>query len=220
MKKRMLTTLAILVLGSVSALWSTGQARQRDYNDNYYNYHYGRHQGYRLSNYNRVVVPAGTAMNVRLDTKISTDETQSGETWSGTVTQSVIADNRVVIPAGTPVEGVVTSSVQGTHNNRPSLELAVRRASVDGRMSSVNAVTEPIVAGSDRAKKIGVIAGGAAAGALLGHAIAKGSHGALIGGVLGGAAGYGLSRNALRTMQLKPGTLLTFTTRSDVLAYR
>src|SRR5580765_4620669 len=84
MKQRMFTTLAILVLGSVSALWSTGQARQRDYNENNYNDHYGRHQGYRSSNYNRVVIPAGTAMNVRLDTKISTDETQSGETWSGT----------------------------------------------------------------------------------------------------------------------------------------
>ena len=87
-------------------------------------------------------------------------------------------------------------------------------------MASMNAVTEPIVAGSNRAKKIGIVAGSAAAGALLGHAVARGSHGALIGGVLGGAAGYGLSRNALRTMQLKPGTVLTFTTRSDVLAYR
>jgi hypothetical protein len=212
MNKRLLTTLAILVLGSVSALWSTGEARDR----------YGRYQGYRSSSYygNRVVIPAGTAMNVRLDSKISTDETQSGDTWSGTVTQSVIADNRVVIPAGTAVEGVVTSSVQGTHNNRPSVELAIRRASVDGSMRSMNAVTEPIVAGSNRAKKLGVVAGGAAVGALLGHAVAKGSHGALIGGVLGGAAGYGLSRNALRTMQLKPGTVLTFTTRSDVLAYR
>ena len=159
-------------------------------------------------------------MNVRLDTQVSTENAQSGDTWSGTVSQSVIAGNRVVIPAGTPVEGVVTSSTQGTHDNRPEMSLAIRGVTVDGRTQAVNAVTEPIVAGSNRAKKLGVIAGGAAAGALLGHAVARGEHGTLIGGILGGAAGYGLSRHALRTMQLKPGTVLTFTTRGDVLAYR
>ena len=91
---------------------------------------------------------------------------------------------------------------------------------MDGRSLRVSGETEPIVAGSNRARKIGAIAGGAAAGALLGHAVARGEHGTLIGGILGGAAGYGLSRHALRTMQLKPGTVLTFTTRGDVLAYR
>jgi hypothetical protein len=48
---------------------------------------------------------------------------------------------------------------------------------------------------------------------------AKGSHGTLIGGIPGGG-GYGPIAECARTMQLKPGTVLTFTTRSDVLAYR
>ena len=210
MRKQMLATVAILALSSVCAMWSTGEARDR----------YGRYQGYRSGYQSRVLIPAGTSFNVRLDSKVSTENDQSGDTWTGTVSQSVIADNRVVIPAGTPVEGVVTSSQQGTHSTRPSMQLAVSRVTVDGRSQTVNADTEPIVAGSNRAKKLGVIAGGAAVGALLGHTVAKDSHGTLIGGVLGGAAGYGLSRHALRTMQLKPGTVLTFTTRSDVLAYR
>lgn len=213
MKKQMLATVAILALSSVCTMWSTGEAQNR----------YGRHnryQGYRSGYESRVLIPAGTSFNVRLDSQVSTENGQQGDSWTGTVSQSVIADNRVVIPAGTPVEGVVTSSQQGTHSTRPSMQLAVSRVTVDGRSQTVNADTEPIVAGSNRAKKLGVIAGGAAVGALLGHAVAKDSHGTLIGGVLGGAAGYGLSRHAMRTMQLKPGTVLTFTTRSDVLAYR
>jgi hypothetical protein len=221
MKKQTLATIAILALGLVCAMWSTGEARYR-YGRNYNNQYdqYGRYQSYRSSYQGRVLIPAGTSMNVRLDTQVSTENAQSGDTWSGTVSQSVIAGNRVVIPAGTPVEGVVTSSTQGTHDNRPELSLAIRRVTVDGRTQAMNADTQPIVAGSNRAKKLGVIAGGAAAGALLGHAVARGEHGTLIGGILGGAAGYGLSRHALRTMQLKPGTVLTFTTRGDVLAYR
>jgi hypothetical protein len=209
MKVRMLAATAILALGSVCSLWNTSEARSYRYRT------YG-------STYNssRIVIPAGTSFNVRLDSKISTEDAQRGDTWTGTVTQSVIAGNRVVIPAGTPVEGVVTSAAQGTHNSRPQLGLAVRRVNVDGGSRVMNADTEPIVAGSNRAKKIGAIAGGAAVGALLGHTIAKDKHGTLIGGLLGGAAGYGLTRHALRTMQLKPGTVLTFTTRGDVLAWR
>jgi hypothetical protein len=215
MKKHMLATIAILALGSVCAFWSTGEARHRNQYDQS-----GRYQGSRSSYQGRVLIPAGTAFNVRLDSKVSTEDAQQGDTWTGTVTQSVIAGNRVVIPAGAQVEGAVTSSAQGTHSTRPQMQLAVRNVNIDGRISTMRADTEPIVAGSNRAAKLGVIAGGAAAGALLGHTVAKGSHGTLIGGVLGGAAGYGLSRHAMRTMQLKPGTVLTFTTRGDVLASR
>jgi outer membrane lipoprotein SlyB len=82
-----------------------------------------------------------------------------------------------------------------------------------------NGETEPIVAGSNRAKKIGAIVGGAAVGGVLGHVVG-GSKGTVIGGLRGGAAGYGATRHALRTMQLKPGTVVTFTAREDVVARR
>jgi hypothetical protein len=194
-------TLAVLAFGSLSSLWTDVQAQDRY-----------RRGGW----YGRTMMPAGTALQVRLDTKISTDDNHQGDSWSGTVTQSVVSGDRVVIPAGTPVSGVVTMIQQGTHETRPQIALAVRRVNVDGRMRVVNADTEPIVAGSNRAKKIGAIAGGAAVGALVGHSVAKKSHGTLIGGLLGGAAGYGLTRHALRTMQLKEGTVVTFTTNEDV----
>ncbi|MEO7867007.1 MAG: hypothetical protein ABIU54_05135 [Candidatus Eisenbacteria bacterium] len=166
------------------------------------------------------MIPAGTSVNVRLDSKISTDETKQGDTWTGTVTRSVMAGNQVVIPAGSPVQGVVTSCVPGTHSTRPEIGMSIRQVTPNNRSMRMNAYTQPIVAGSNRAKKLGVIAGGAAVGALVGHTVAKDNHGTLIGGVLGGASAYGLTRHSMRTMQLKPGTELTFTTRGDVLAYR
>jgi hypothetical protein len=199
--------LAVLAIGSVSSLWTDPASAQW-------------RRWHRNASYNSYDVPAGTSFNVRLETGISTEKAQPGDTWSGTVVSSVNSGNQVMIPAGTPVEGVVTAAEQGTHNNRPQIDLAVRRMNLNGQSRSLSANTEPIVAGSNRAKKIGAIAGGAAVGALVGHTVAKGSHGTLIGGLLGGAAGYGLTRHAFRSMELKPGTVITFTTNEGVATRR
>ena len=194
MRIRTFSTAALLALSMVGASWS------------------GNAWAARLS--------AGTPIDVRLDSKISTEHASRGDTWSGTVSQSVVQNGRVIIPAGSPVSGTVTRAAQGTHSTKPSLDLAVRQVTVDGRTYSLRADTEPIVGGSKRAKKIGAVAGGAAAGALLGRAVAKDKHGTLIGGLLGGAAGYGLTRNALRTLQLKQGTVIRFTTTQESVAMR
>jgi hypothetical protein len=159
---------------------------------------------------------AGTTMIVRLDTKISTDDNHSGDPWSGTVTHDVVSSRgRIVIPAGSHVSGEVTRSVQGDHNTRPSLDLAVQSVEVNGYSRPLSANTPTIVAGSKRAKKIGAIALGAAGGAVLGGAIG-GKKGAVIGGLLGGGTSYGLTRHALRTMQLKEGTEIDFTIDQSV----
>jgi hypothetical protein len=214
MKTKTFATAAMLILalGSLSSVWGQNW-NDRDARDRGYNR--GR-WGYRTS----VLVPAGSSIDVRLDSQISTEDARTGDAWSGTIYHTVMAGDRVAIPAGSQVSGVVTSSVQGTHETRPELALALRQVTVDGRSLRVNGETEPIVAGSNRAKKIGAIAGGAAVGALLGPTVARDHHGTLIGGLLGGAAGYGATRHALRTMQLKPGTVLTFTAREDVVARR
>jgi hypothetical protein len=199
-------TLMVVGLGSLGSTWMSSQAEAQGW-------HRG---GYRSS----ALVGAGSTVNVRLDSKISTETAHQGDSWTGTVSQSIYSGDRVMIPAGSPVSGVVTSAAQGTHDARPQISLAVRRVNLNGQSYVMNADTEPIVAGTSRAKKIGAIAGGAAVGALVGHTVAKGSHGTLIGGLLGGAAGYGLTRHAFRTLELQPGTVVSFTTREDVVARR
>jgi len=201
-------TLAVLALGSLSSAWTNTPAYAQRW------YRHARWNG------SSAMIPAGTSIDVRIDSKISTDDSRPGDTWTGTVNQSVYSGDRVVIPAGSPVSGTVTSAIQGTHDTRPQLDLSVRRVTVNGETRVMNADTEPIVAGSQRAKKLGAIAGGAAVGALVGHTVAKEHHGTLIGGLLGGAAGYGLTRHALRTLELEPGTVVSFTTRQDMMARR
>jgi len=184
-------------------------------------YRYGQYRQYGgRDRWSRsMTVPAGTVLSVRLDTEISTDNMRAGDRWSGTLNQAVTSGGRIVIPSGSSVEGVVTQSIQGDHNNPPQVALAVRSLSTEGDYRAVNATSDAIVAGSKNAQKIGAIAIGAAAGALLGHAISD-RHGTLIGGLLGGAAGYGATRHAYRTLVLKQGTVMTFTTTEDMVASR
>jgi len=110
--------------------------------------------------------------------------------------------------------------VEPQRGERARLRLSMTSVSVDGRRHTVRGSSETIVAGSPRTRNVGAIAGGTAAGALIGHAVGGSTKGTVIGGLLGGAAGYGATRHALRTMQLKPGTVVTFTAREDVVARR
>ncbi len=165
----------------------------------------------------RAEVPAGTPVTVRIESHLSTEHAGRGEEWSGVVARPVVVDDRVRIPAGSPVRGVVTDAAEGTHHSHAHLSLALREVRVHGETRELRTSRETIVAGTHRAKKIGAIAVGAAAGALVGHAI--GGH-ALLGGALGGAAGYGLTRHAFRTLELRPGTEVTFRTSSRMLAMR
>jgi hypothetical protein len=227
MKSNRMTAIAavLMMLGSVSTSFGQpqyGDPYGRQYGDpNGRQYggerQYGRDYGQRGNRGMRV--PAGTPLTVRLDSQVSTDDMRSGDQWSGTLSQPLMRRNRVMVPAGTPVEGIVTESIQGDHNNPAQISLAVRAVNVDGQYRQVNATSESIVAGSKNAQKIGAIAIGAAAGALLGHAVSE-HHGGLIGGLLGGVAGYGATRHAYRTLVLKPGTEITFTTTEDLVASR
>jgi len=216
MRKRTLTAvaMAVVALGTLSAWLATAQNRPYWY-DRDYRYERDRDRDF----YGNALIPAGTPLTVRLATEISTEDANVGDQWTGTLDQPVMRRGQVLIPEGSQVVGVVTAAQQGTHETRPEIDLAVRRVMVNGRMRSLTADTEPIIGGSNRAKKIGAIVGGAAVGGLLGHAINH-EHGGLIGGLLGGAAGYGATRHAFRTLTLKPGSEVMFTTSQELMVWR
>lgn len=53
-------------------------------------------------------LPAGTAMKVKLERTLSTSSNQSGDPFSGRVTEAVVLDGKTVIPIGATVQGRVT----------------------------------------------------------------------------------------------------------------
>ena len=165
-----------------------------------------------------VTLSAGTPLEVAVNTQISSKTAQVGETWTGSVKENVIVGNTVVIPAGSLVTGVVNVAKPAEKGSRATLGLAVRSVSVGGVDHMVAASTEPIEAGSTRARNLGAVAGGAAAGALIGKAAGGGGKGALIGGLIGGvAAGAGVAASKGYQVELKEGTVITFSVDQSVL---
>ena len=53
-------------------------------------------------------LPAGTAMKVKLEKTLSTSSNQSGDPFSGRVTEAVVLGGKTVIPIGATVQGRVT----------------------------------------------------------------------------------------------------------------
>jgi len=132
---------------------------------------------------------AGTPVAVSLHTSLSSKTAYAGQSWSGVVTEPVYRGGREVIPAGSTVRGVVSVARPAERGSRATLQLALRSVSVNGRSYSLRGSSEAVTAGSPRLRNVGAVAGGAAAGALLGRAIGHSGKATLIGALIGGGAG-------------------------------
>ena len=97
--------------------------------------------------------PAGTEIEMRLKTKISTQSSKAGEPVEGVVIAPVVADSQFLIPAGSIVHGAVERAVQSASAdqravlslrfdeivvNGQKLKLSARLASVDNAREKVD----------------------------------------------------------------------------------
>jgi hypothetical protein len=165
-------------------------------------------------------LPSGTSIDVTLGTSLSSEAANVGDAWTGVVAKPVILEGRTVAPAGSVVGGTVTGVRPARKGDRAMLDLGLTSFTVGDRNYRVHGSTEAIVAGSPRARNLGVIGAATAAGAVVGHAIGGSGKGTLIGAILGGGAATGaVSRTKGWQVVLKQGMSLTFTT-SEAVAVR
>jgi hypothetical protein len=136
-----------------------------------------------------VVVPAGTALTIRLGSTLSSKTSQSGEAFQGTLAKAVSVDGAEAIPSGSNATGeVVEAHPLGRFKGGASLAVRLTSIEVKGKTYTVStsAVDREM---KGKGKRTAVLAGGGAAvGALIGG-LAGGGKGALIGGLAGGGAG-------------------------------
>jgi hypothetical protein len=168
-----------------------------------------------------VTVAAGTALNISVDTQISSETANVGDTWTGTIKENVIVGDKVVFPAGSIVSGVITESLPAAtakeQGKTAVLGIGITAITVNGTKHAIEAGTEPIVAGSARARNIGAVAVGAGAGALIGRAVGGSGKGALIGGLIGGgAAAAAAAKSKGYQVVIKEGTVVTFNVKAPV----
>jgi hypothetical protein len=184
------------------------------------------------------VLPAGTALDLKLNNTLSTRSSQPNDTFTATVSTPVTGPNgATLVPQGSTVEGRVASvqragSVSGT--SRIQLEFNQLRLPdgqsypLQAQLSNVNqqsgignvitgqpsATNEGGVQQSKTRRTVGTAAAGGAVGALIG-AIAGGGKAAGIGGLIGAGLGVVLSSQT-GELDLPSGTPITITLSAPV----
>ena len=136
-------------------------------------------------------IPAGTAVQVRIIEKLSSETANVGDAFHGTLAAPVVVNRKTLFKKGAEVTGEVMRVERSGRLSSPGeLHLGLRTIRSGGRTYAVT-VPPIVIKGESHAKSnVTKIGGGAAAGAIIG-AIAGGGKGAAIGAGVGAAAGTG-----------------------------
>jgi BON domain len=165
----------------------------------------------------RVTIPAGTQLSVRLNQELSSEKAQVGDVFHGSISSPIIVGDQTVIPNTADVEGrVVEVKSAGRFAGQSDLVLQLTGLLMNGK--SYNLQTDQwSKAGSGRGKATAAkVGGGAAVGAILGG-IFGGGKGAAIGAAAGAGAGTGVSAATKgEQIVLKPEAVISFTLQSPI----
>jgi type IV secretion system protein VirB10 len=158
---------------------------------------------------NELVVPAGTKVPLALKHAVSTKSAREGDSVYAETTFPVVQDNRVLIPAGTYVQGRITH-VQRAGRIKGRAEVLMHFTTLiypsgytvllPGAVENVPGADKTSIKGeegtirqdSQKGEKIGTVAESAGTGAVIGG-LSRGGKGAAIGAGVGGAVGTAIA---------------------------
>ncbi len=154
----------------------------------------------------RMDIPVGTELDVRLQQSLSSATAQVEDRFEATTLVDLREGDRIMIPAGSTMRGVVSSVTKTTRLERKgALTLAFDQVTINGRAHPIRAtVTQAIESEGVRgeAAKIGT---GAGVGAIIGG-ILGGVKGAMVGILIGG--GGTIAATEGKDVELPAGTVL------------
>jgi len=165
----------------------------------------------------KVTIPSGTTLAVRLVDAIDSERSQPGQTFHATLDSPLAVEGDVAVPAGYDVEGhIVDVKSAGKFAGQSVLALQLDRIKVGDKYYNVQTDQyrrQGPSRGKNTAEKVGA---GAGIGAIIG-AIAGGGKGAAIGAAAGGGLGGGVQA-ATKGQQIKlpSETVLNFTLQGPV----
>jgi hypothetical protein len=141
----------------------------------------------------KVTVPAGTQLSVRLNDEVDSEKAQVGDVFHGSISAPVTVGEETAIPTTADVEGrVVEVKSAGRFAGQSVLTLELTKLTMNGKTYSLQ-TNQWTKSGNGRGKSTAAkVGGGAAVGAILGG-IFGGGKGAAIGAAAGAGAGTGVS---------------------------
>jgi hypothetical protein len=151
-------------------------------------------------------VPVGTELDVRLQSSLSSATAQVEDRFEATTMVDVRQGDRVLVPAGSTVRGVISSVTKaGRIERKGALTVAFDRITIGGRSYPIRAtVTQALESEGMRGEKE-KIGAGAGVGAIIGG-ILGGFKGALAGILIGG--GGTIAATEGKDVELPAGTVL------------
>ena len=157
-----------------------------------------------------ITIPEGATLPLVLETALSSATSQTGDRVVARLAEDVRVGEKVVVPAGSEVRGLVTA-VASSGRVKGDAHLAFDFNTLVLKSKEHPIATRPVDITADDSHKrdAAIIGGGAGAGAIIG-AIAKGGKGAAIGAIIGGAAGTGVVlTNKGKEVELGTGSHVT-----------
>jgi hypothetical protein len=151
-------------------------------------------------------IPVGTEFDVRLSNALSSATAQVEDRFEATTMVDLRQGNRVVVPAGSVMRGVISSVKKAGRIERTgSLTVAFDRLTVGTRSFPIRATVTDAIESQGIKGEAGKIGAGAGVGAVIG-AILGGAKGALAGILIGG--GGTIAATEGKDVELPPGTVL------------
>ena len=151
-------------------------------------------------------VPSGTEIDVRLERSLSSDTAQVEDRFTATTLADLYQDERVLIPAGSTLRGIVNSVNKASRTERKgSLTVSFDQISIDGRSYPIHGTVTQALESEGIKGEAGKIGAGAGVGAIIGG-ILGGAKGALLGILVGG--GGTIAATDGKDVTLGPGTVL------------
>jgi hypothetical protein len=151
-------------------------------------------------------IPVGQEIDVRIQTELTSDTAQVEDRFEATTVVDLSQGDRVLIPAGSVMRGLVTSVNRASRTDRKgSLTVAFNQITVGNRSYPMRGTVTEAIESSGIKGEAGRIGAGSAVGAIIGGIIG-GVKGALIGVLIGG--GGTMVATEGKDVTLPAGTIL------------
>lgn len=151
-------------------------------------------------------IPIGTELDVRLQDRLSSKTNVEEDRFRATTAVDLMLSDRVLIPAGSEIRGVVSSvDKAGRLDRKAQMTLSFDQITIDGRDYPIQGMVVEAIEGEGVKGDVAKIGTGAGVGAIIGG---------ILGGVKGAVAGILIGGGGIaaatpgKDVELTPGTIL------------